>query len=258
MRSLLLILSLSCAFAAEWSKSYQVGRSADLDVRCDDAAVEINGGAPGRIEATVITRGWEIRPGEVEIIESQSGDRVSIQVKLPRRFGITWSNNRSVKLTVSVPSQLIARIHTGDGSIRATSVSGDLRFDTGDGSIGGSGLGGSLEAHTGDGSIHVEGKFDVLRLNTGDGSVDVTAATGSVVKSGWTVETGDGSVHIRVASDLRADLDARTGDGRVSVTGTDVRIAGSRDQQISARLGGGGLPFRVRTGDGSITIGVAR
>lgn len=258
MRSLLLVVSLSCAFAGEWSKSYTVGRSAELEVRCDDASVEIAGGGAGRIDARVVTRGWEIKPGEVEIIESQSGDRVNIHVKLPQGLFSGWSGNRSVKLILAAPSDLKARVNTGDGSISAKNISGDLRFGTGDGSIGGSGLAGSLEANTGDGSIHVDGRFEALRLNTGDGSIGVVANPGSIVRSSWSVETGDGSVSIRVPSDLRADLDARTGDGHMSVDIPGAQPSSSRKDHMIARLGGGGMPFRVRTGDGSVTIGAIR
>ena len=257
MRSLFVLLSVSIAFAGEWSKSYTVGRSPDLDVRCDDASVEIVAGSAGRVEARLVTRGWEIRSGEVEVIESQSGDRVNIQIRMPKwRFG--WNGDRSAKLSLSVPPQLTARVHTGDGSIRANGVSGDIRLNTGDGSIGGSGLGGALEARTGDGSVTLDGRFDVLRISTGDGSVGVTAAPGSVVKSGWSIETGDGSVTVRVPSDLRADLDARTGDGHLSVRLPNLQKSGSGDHYVNGRIGGGGLPLKVRTGDGSVTIAAVR
>lgn len=253
MRTLLVLLSLTVAFAAEWSKGYSVRSSPNLDVRCDDASVELISAGTGRIEAKLVTRGWDIRPGEVEVVESQTGDRVNIQIKMPKwRFG--WKADRSARLYVSVPQQLTARIATGDGSIRANNVSGDIRLSTGDGSISASGLGGSLEAHTGDGSIRVDGRFDVLRVNTGDGSVGVTAAPGSMVKSGWSIETGDGSVTVRVPSDLRADLDAKTGDGRLSVSLPGFQASGSSEHHVSGRIGGGGLPFKLRTGDGSVTI----
>ena len=85
-----------------------------------------------------------------------------------------------------------------------------------------------------------------------------TAAPGSVVKSGWSIETGDGSVTVRVPSDLRADLDARTGDGHLSVRLPSLQKSGSGDHYVNGRIGGGGLPLKVRTGDGSVTIAAVR
>jgi hypothetical protein len=256
MRSLTILLSVSAAMAGEWSKSYTVGRDAALDVRCDDAAVELVAGAPSRIEARLVTRGWEIQPGQVEVIESQSGDRVHIHVRIPK-WRMDWGGNRSARLFLSVPPQLTVRVNTGDGSIRAQNISGDIRLSTGDGSITGEGMGGALEARTGDGSVRLDGRFDILRVNTGDGSVGVSAGPGSTVKSGWTIETGDGSVTVRIPRDLRADLEARTGDGHLSVDLPDFRTSGSH-RDVKGRLNGGGLPLRVRSGDGSTTIAASR
>jgi hypothetical protein len=85
-------------------------------------------------------------------------------------------------------------LSTGDGSIDADGVQGEIRLHTGDGSIGATGLSGRLKADTGDGSMTVRGRFDVLDLRTGDGSINATAETGSKVEAAWSFHSGDSSV----------------------------------------------------------------
>lgn len=258
MRTLLVILAVSVASAGEWSKAYKTGPSPTLEIRCDDASLEFTRGSAGQIQVGVITRGIEIKPGEVEVIESQSGNVVNIYVKYPRGMNFNFGGHRSVRVTVTAPPELTLRASTGDGSIRAVGIGGDLRLNSGDGSITGSGLDGLLEARTGDGSVTVAGRFDALRASSGDGAMDITAENGSKVSSAWNVDTGDGSIRLRIPPDIRADLDARTGDGsmRVDVPGLTVTSSGDNDRR--GRLNGGGLPLRVRSGDGSVTIMASR
>lgn len=259
MRTLAAFLVVSAAFAGEWSKTYTVGGSPGIDLRVDDGSLEFVQGGAGRVSVQVLTKGIDIRPGEVEVIESQSGDQVSIHVKYPRmrNWGFS-SGNRSVRVSVTAPARLTLRAATGDGSIRASGIGGDLRLNTGDGSITASGLDGALEARTGDGSMNIAGRFDALRASTGDGSMDITAERGSKVSSGWNIDTGDGSVRVRVPSDIRADLDARTGDGTLRVDVPGVTTTGGDRNEMRARLNGGGMPLRIRTGDGSLTVAELR
>jgi hypothetical protein len=257
MRTLLLLTIVSCAFAGEWSKSYKTGKSPDVEIRCDDGALEFTSGLSGQVDVRVTTKGFEIRPGEVEVIESQTGDRISVHVKIPR--GMNWNfGNRSVRVAVAVPPSLTLRANTGDGSIRIAGTGGDLRLHSGDGSITGTNLNGTLEARTGDGSVNVGGRFDAVRVNTGDGSIEVSAADGSAIKSAWSIETGDGSVRLYLPSAINADLDLHTGDGGVHVNVPGLTKSGSDDHDVRGRMNGGGLPIKIRSGDGSVNVTTGR
>ena len=259
MRTLLALFLVSAAFAGEWSKQYSVGGSPSVDLRCDDGSLEFTQGGAGRVAVQVITKGIDVKPGEVEVIETQSGDNISVHVKLPRNRGWNFGGvNRSVRVAVTLPPRLTLRAATGDGSINASGIGGDLRLNTGDGSITASGLDGNLEARTGDGSMNIAGRFDALRASTGDGSMDITAERGSKVNSAWNIDTGDGSIRVRVPQDIRADLDVRTGDGGLRVDIPGVSTRGSDDNEVHARLNGGGLPLKVRSGDGSLTVAALR
>src|ERR1700752_1936031 len=80
-------------FADQWNKSYSVGGAPELRVETTDADVTLRAGNRSNIEARGSTSGWRLGPGEVHVIEHQSGDRVEIEVKIPSlhfNFGNRW------------------------------------------------------------------------------------------------------------------------------------------------------------------------
>ena len=240
--------------------------------RHDDGSVRVEAGEGQAIEAQVTTEGWKIAAGEVAITESQTGDRVVIEVRLPRhQNGIDW-RHRSVKVLVKVPREADLDIHTGDGavsvapisgrvtistgdgSITAAGLHGEIRLHTGDGSISATGLEGRLRADTGDGHVNVRGRFDGLELRTGDGHIEALVEQGSKVSEAWSLSSGDGGITMSIPEDLGAELDAHAGSGSI-VLDAPVTVTGTiSESRVRGQLAGGGSPLRVHTGDGSIHL----
>lgn len=244
---------LASAADREWSKQYSVSSKPELIVRTGDGSIDIRRGTPGRIEARVTMQGWEIGPSGVRIDESQTGDRVQIEVRLPKT---NWhgDGHRSVRVELRVPDSLRADIKTGDGAVLADGISGDLRIRTGDGRIEVTGLDGSLDAETGDGGMKLRGRFDALRAKSGDGSIEAEVARGSRMTGLWEIRTGDGSVTLRLPDGFAADLDANSGDGKVTVD-MPLTVTGQlRESGARGKLNGGGPPLTIHTGDGSVRI----
>jgi hypothetical protein len=269
---LLCVLGLAAPAAAdEWSHKYAVKGRPDVHLKTDDGAVRVETGAASDVEAVVTTRGWRIGGGEVTVTESQTGDRVSIEVRVPRmqHFGV---GHRSVELVVRMPREADLDVKTGDGGmdiepvsgkvslftgdghITARGLRGEMRLHSGDGSIKADALDGRLQADTGDGAMDVRGRFDALDLRTGDGHIDASAERGSKVGAAWSLSSGDGGIVLRVPDDLAADVEAHTGDGHIDL-GAGVTVSGrvSRNE-VHGKLGAGGAPLRLHTGDGSIRL----
>jgi hypothetical protein len=246
----LVALVASPARSDEWSHQYPLKGRSDVHVKTDDGSVRIETGAAGQVDARVTTEGWKIAPGEVTVTESQTGDRVDLEVRIPKgiHFGM---GHRSIEVVLRVPKEADLEVSTGDGSIKVQPVSGrlnlstgdgsitadglqgEIRLHAGDGSIRAAGLAGRLKADTGDGSMTVRGRFDVLELRTGDGTIDASAEAGSKVESAWSLHTGDGSVSV---------------DKSLGVSGS------IREHSVRGPLGPGGPPLKIYTGDGSIRL----
>jgi len=240
------------ALADQWGKTFNVGATPELRVETSDANVTIRAGGGSAIDARVVTSGWAIGPGEVHVIDHQTGDLVELEVKVPTlHFNL---GNRWVKIELQVPSQTKAKIHTGDGNIRADSLRGPTRLDTHDGNIEGEDFDGVLEASSGDGNIRVRGKFAGLNLRSGDGNIDAEVRPGSHMTSSWTVHTGDGRVTLRLPEGFAADVEAHTGDGHISVDLPLTTTGATHENEVSGKLNGGGQTLTIHTGDGSIHV----
>ncbi len=256
MRTLLVfaaLLGATTAFGDEWQKRFEVTGRPELRVDAQDAHVVLRPGAKNVIVARLTTHGWNIGPGGIRVHERQVENRVEIEIREPH---LHWNffSNRWSRLEIEVPRELRADVHTGDGRVEANGLAGELRLSTGDGSVEAFSVEGALDARTGDGSIRVQGRFERLDLNTGDGSVNAAVISGSKMVGPWRIHTGDGGVHLRLASDVAANLEAHTGDGGLHVDLPGFTTSGRHGNTISGRLNGGGSTLRVETGDGSIQV----
>jgi DUF4097 and DUF4098 domain-containing protein YvlB len=110
-------------------------------------------------------------------------------------------------------------------------LKGEIHFSSGDGSIEADSIDGVFEAKTGDGHIRVSGRWDRLDLQTQDGSVEADARAGSKMSGSWRVSTGDGHVTLRLPENFAADLDAHTGDGKITVD-FPVTMSGSNGSDV--------------------------
>ncbi len=241
------------AAADEWNKQWTVPAHPELHVAAGDGSVSIRPGSGNQIQAHVETRGWKIAPGEVEIHEQLSGNRLDLSIREPHMHMSFGSH--SLKIELTVPSEIVAEIRTGDGPVSIEGVHGKLDAATGDGSVHIADFAGPVSISTGDGPVTIDGRLRDLHLRTGDGSVHIHAASGSSLDQGWQISTGDGSVTLDLPSDLHANVNLHTGDGPLKLE-LPLTVEGAmQHHSVHGTLNGGGPEINVHTGDGSITLG---
>lgn len=248
------VLSLATlARADEWQKQFKVNAKPMVMVDAGDGNVHVITGGASQVSAEVRTSGWRIAQDEVRIDANQTGDRVEITIHVPHEhfsFG-----HHSIEVNLTVPAQSDLDLHTSDGNVSTASVKGSQRIRTGDGNVDARGVDGTLSAQSGDGNITVDGRFDQLDLRSGDGEIRASANTGSKMAMGWSLSSGDGNITLRVPDGFSADLDAHTGDGRVTVD-FPVTMSGSmREGTLRGKLNNGGSILTMRSGDGNLHIG---
>jgi hypothetical protein len=260
------------ASAEEVTKTFTVSGRAHVKVETDDGAVRVSTGDIKQVEIRVVFTGYKL-DRDLRVSTEQSGDSVDVVARTSGGGFWSWgARHTSLRVEVHMPKDADLTVKSGDGSVEADSINGNvdvttgdgsitvqsakgaIRFHSGDGHIEGHGLDGTVDASSGDGHINLEGRFDGLSIRTGDGSVTAKAATGSKVASSWTIHTGDGSVDLQVPGDLQATLDASTHDGHISL-GLQVTVEGTfNSSSIHGKLNGGGQSLTIRTGDGSIHL----
>ena len=239
-------------------KRFQTSAKPEITLRTFDGSIEIRPWDKPEVEVIIEKRGPNKEAiATLEVDATQSGNKVNVEVKSPRRQGgLHFGPSASAKLIVSVPATSDISARSGDGSIDVERVTGRVDLRSGDDSIRARDLSGDVSVETGDGSISMDGAFSGLHARSGDGSVKIHAGNGSTGASDWDISTGDGSVTLEIPDGFNAELDAHTGDGGVHVSGITLsNVTGEiRRNSVRGRIGSGGRTIRVRTGDGSITI----
>lgn len=225
-------------------------------------------------EGSIQVNTWD-RPEVLVVVEKHAGDRDLFGlIRVTReqrenvirleardddsggRNSILSNSFRRARLVVSVPESSTIRARTGDGSIVVRDVRGVVEADTADGLIRLVQVQGEVNARTGDGRISVSGRLSRVRARSGDGVINVQADEGSATSNDWDLATGDGTVELEIPRGFAAELDARTGDGRISVRNPDYQ----GDRTVSPRgrlrttLNGGGHTIHLRTDDGAIVV----
>jgi len=266
------LLLATAAHADPWSKTYTVNGKPSIHVNVSDGSIQIARGGAGSVVVRVDSNHMNVST-DAHISENQSGNNIEISVRPNAMHWLHMNTNSSVTVTVTVPPEADMRMESGDGNISASQVSGqielnsgdgnlnldhlggNLRLHTGDGNISARDLDGNLDADTGDGTVTLQGRLDGIKARSGDGDIRVEAAANSQPgSSGWELKSGDGNLSLRVPGGFRANLEAHTGDGRITVD-FPVTVSGTfNEKSMSAKINGGGPTVSMTTGDGSIRI----
>ena len=244
--------------AEEVAKSYSVSGHAKVRVVTDDGSVRVSTGDIKQVELRVVYRGY-VLDRDLHVTTAQNSDTVEIVAKTGNNWSWKWNVRHSeLRVEIHMPKDADLDVTTGDGSVEADSITGnvdihtgdghitlqgakgDIHLRAGDGSIEGRGLDGRLDATTGDGHVNIQGRFDSLNIKTGDGNVTARANGGSKVLNTWNIHTGDGSVDLELPGELQANIDAGTHDGHISLD-IPVTVEGTfSSSRISGKMNGGG------------------
>ncbi len=262
-------------------RRFTVGPELEMALATFDGALEIRSWDRPEVLVEIERRAASGADAQaLEVRTTQEGNRLTIDVPDPRRNGdglvhIGSGQSPSVNLRVTAPARLALEARSGDGPIAARDLFGRITLRTDDGAISTDHLGGTLtvdtrdgpvvardvqghlELHTGDGAVEVSGALESLRITTGDGPVRLDAHQGSAMQNDWSIQTGDGAISVRLPGTFDAELDARSSDGRITVSGIGSATPSDDDDrpaQLRTRLGNGGSTLRISTGDGPITV----
>lgn len=277
----LVLLCAACSFSvdaepfiATEEKTFTVDGRPELSLRTFDGSISVTTWSRPEVALMIERRaGSQAEAEALDVITSQDGNRIVVEAKAPpRRVYVGFHQGPEVRFVVSMPADADLTAASGDGSISAAGINGRVELrsgdgalrgerlrgeivaDTGDGSIALDEVAGRVRANTGDGSVRISGAPDVLEAHTGDGSIAVELTGDVVLQEDWELTTGDGSVRVALPPAVRAQLDARTGDGRIDAADFGLRTGEDSRHELRGPINGGGPVLRIRTGDGSITV----
>ncbi len=165
-------------------------------------------------DVRVLTDGGRIR-SEGRAWVSQGGWSVSFEVMAPAQHGLT--------------------LRTKNGGISVTGVHADIDMETINGGITLSGVNGEVRGRTNNGGVQIN--------LSGDGWIG----------QGLDVQTHNGGVRLTVPDGYSAHLEAGTTNGGVRCD-FPVIVQGTVGRDLSVDLGRGGVPLKIRTVNGGVSI----
>lgn len=149
--------------------------------------------------------------------------------------GLGRRESWSVSYRLSVPTVSALSLKTTNGGISIRDVDGEIDFRTVNGGVKLSNLAGAVTGRT------------------NNGGVDVDLEGPGWKGDGLNVETNNGGVHLRIPEPYSAHLETGTVNGGLNID-FPLTVRGRIDREISADLGAGGAPIRVRTNNGGVKV----
>jgi len=233
-------------------------RSADLPAQSFTAARVVVTGAGDditlvgwgedevRLEATRHGFGWNGSAAEdalagVEVVTSQRGDTLTIEVRRPPTFGGFVGRSPHADLRLSLPTGVVVEAQTVSGEIAAEGLRGDATLGTVSGEIDTEGTEGALSLNTTSGDAEVSDHRGPLVANSISGDISasgdladphVETVSGDVrlegVRGRVQIDTISGEISVRAARDAVLSLESTSGDIEV-----DGGLAASEESRIN-------------------------
>lgn len=141
------------------------------------------------------------------------------------------------------------RLTTSGGSLSLNDLKGDIKASTSGGSINGKNIGGELVTHTSGGRIHLYELACSVEASTSGGGIDIEIKElGKYVK----LSNSGGGIDLLLPKGKGVDLDLSGNRIKTDQLGNfDGKI---EDDNLQGKLNGGGVPVRVRSSSGRISL----
>jgi Toastrack DUF4097 len=218
-------------------RQYTVVAAGTMNVNAEpNGGIQVEGSSRGDIQVLAKV----VAQAETQARAKQIADAVAVSatpgdVSANGPSGLGRREGWSVSYRLSVPSVSMLSLKTTNGGISIRDVDGQIEFKTVNGGVKLTNLAGDVKGRTSNGGVDVD--------------LDGPGWKGE----GLDVETSNGGVHLRIPEHYSAHLETGTVNGGFNID-FPVTVQGRVDRQLSADIGGGGAPIRVRTHNGGVKV----
>ena len=237
------------------TKTFAVGNQPTLVLTDGNGSVHVVSGPAGQITIVAHRHLPSYQNDAIQIQYQQSSDGNTVTVHADENSGVSlnliglnvWSN-----FDVTVPSHTNLNMKTGNGSVDAQNISGQIALSSGNGSVTADNSSGQMTMHSGNGSITITNGQASGSSTFEDGNGSITF-DGSVAPNGsYLFTTGNGSIDLTLPANAAFHVQATTGNGS-----TDTDFSGLLNNNGTLVGEVGSAPFAqltMHTGNGSIHL----
>jgi hypothetical protein len=195
--------------------------------------------------------------------ETDFGSELAIE--LPRR----WNRRGSVDLEVRVPRGVRVEVNASNGKVCVSCLGAGLRVRSSNVAVRVEDVRGDVEIQASNAKVHCSGILGKLLARTSNGKIEVERHRGPIdasssnglihaeldeVVGGVVLATSNGRIAIDLPDAVDADVDLRVDNGVIRNQRSLEHVQRSSGGRLTGTLGRGGVPIKVRTSNGSISL----
>jgi DUF4097 and DUF4098 domain-containing protein YvlB len=202
----------------------------------------------------------------IRLARRETPESLDVEVEVPRR----WNRHGHVNLRVHVPRQVRLQCESvngklcvsgmraavgarsSNGSISVDDVVGDVDVFTANAKVACSSTCGALVARSSNGKIEIGAHRGSVDASTSNGLIRATLE--ALGRDGVRLATSNGRIVLELPDEVDADVDLRVDNGIVRNERELRDATRSTDGRLRGSLGRGGVPIKLRTSNGSISL----
>lgn len=225
----------------------------DVEVRMQKIArAESEAAARALAESTRLSASDTDAALEIEIAVPRRWNRrgvVNMEVAVPRHVRVEVSASNGKVCVSALRAGLKAR--SSNGAVSVEDVEGDVEIHSSNARVHCACVRGRLVARTSNGKIQVEHHVGALDAATSNGLIDaeIEEVRGPVV-----LATSNGRIAVSLPEEVDADVDVRVDNGIIRSQRSLSRCTHSTGGRLAGALGHGGVPIKLRTSNGSVSL----
>ena len=252
-----ILVSSVIAVTETFEETYEIASGSVFEIRNRDGKIRIEGWNGGQVKVRAVKESrWggkldnvkiQVLPGEhfyIETIHLVDNPKVSvsfdIQVPIDVKIERVITSNGKIVLDRTHGD---TTVESSNGKIEIEDAVGNISASTSNGAISINRVKGFVSAETSNGAIEVEGVEGVVSLETSNGAIRAD------------VRTNNGKIEINLASDLNADIEAKTSNSNIELDGIEVVAREISRSRLRGKIGEGGKKIICKTSNGAIILG---
>ena len=204
---------------------------------------------------------------EIEVTTEEIAGGLEVEVVAPSR----WKRHGSANLVVRAPRDIEVsvvaangRVHleglrssiharSSNGPVSISDVVGDVEVFTSNAKVRCNCTCGNLKARSSNSKIHLEEHSGSVDASTSNGVIHV--ALSQIGRKGVVLATSNGRILLELPAGVDGDLDVRVDNGVIrNGLEIDQAPADERIGRLRGRLGRGGVPIKLRTSNGTVSL----
>jgi hypothetical protein len=225
----------------------------DIEVRLQKIArAESETAARALAEATHLSANETDSSLDFEIAIPRKWNRrgvVNMELRVPRgtRIDVTAANGKVCVASLSAS----VKARSSNGAVSVENVEGDVEISSSNAKVHCSCVRGRLVARTSNGKIEVTDHCGSIDAATSNGVIDaeLREVSGPVM-----LATSNGRIALTLPESVDADVDVRVDNGIIRSQRSLSRCTHSTGGRLAGALGLGGVPIKLRTSNGSISV----